>query len=243
MDGILVVDKPSGMTSHDVVDRVRKVFGMRKVGHTGTLDPAATGVLGLMLGQATKLSQYLTGSDKSYRAVIRLGRETTTLDAEGAAVAEAPVDCDAAAVEAALATFVGDIRQVPPMFSAKHHAGKRLHQLAREGIEVEREPVPVTIHAIDLVEIALPDVTVDVSCSSGTYVRVLAQDVGRALGCGGYLASLRRTAAGPFSLADAVELTVLEEDLAAAAARVWRLDDPQTAERLAPYLSRKQKRT
>jgi len=243
MDGILVVDKPAGPTSHDVVDRVRKIFGIRKVGHTGTLDPAATGVLGLLLGRATKLSQYLTGSDKAYRAVIRLGRETTTLDAEGKVVSESPVTCDAGAVEEAVAAFVGDITQIPPMFSAKHRGGKRLHELARKGIEVERDPVPVTIHSIEVVAVDLPDVVVDVSCSSGTYVRVLALDLGRALGCGGHLASLRRTAAGPFTIADGAELSALEDDRATARARVWRLDDPRTAERLAPYLSPRQKRT
>ena len=236
MDGILVIDKPAGPTSHDIVDRVRRIFDQRKVGHTGTLDPAATGVLVLLLGRATKLSQHLVGTDKGYRATIRLGVETTTLDREGDVVREAPVDVTPDEVVAALGAFRGEIAQIPPMFSAKHRGGKRLHELARRGIEVERDPVTVTIHALDVVSMALPDVIADLTCSSGTYVRVLAQDLGRALGCGGYLAALRRTASGPCTLEDAADLAALEADPRAAAEHVWRLDDRHTANRLAPYL-------
>ena len=213
MDGILVIDKPAGPTSHDIVDEVRKLLRQKKVGHTGTLDPVATGVLPLVLGKATKIARYLTGGDKRYRATFRLGVTTTTLDGAGDVVEEKPVDVDEARVREVLAGFVGEIQQIPPMFSAKKQDGKRLYELARKGVEVEREPKDVTLYAIDVLECTLPDVTVDVRCSAGTYVRVLAQDVGEILGCGGHLHLLRRTAAGPFAESDAVTLETLEQDL------------------------------
>ncbi len=236
-DGILVIDKPAGPTSHDVVDRIRAVFGQRKVGHTGTLDPLATGVLPLLLGRATKLSQHLTGTGKAYRTTIRLGVETSTLDAAGEILREAEVAVTSDDVRAALDAFRGEIQQIPPMHSAKHHKGRRLHELARKGIEVEREPVSVRVDSLDVVEIALPDVTLDLTCSAGTYVRVLAQDLGRALGCGGFMQSLRRTAAGPFTLDEATPLSTLEDDPAAAAACVLDLDGPELLLKLQQYFS------
>ncbi len=213
MDGILVIDKPAGPTSHDVVDKVRKLLKQKKVGHTGTLDPVATGVLPLVLGKATKIARYLTGGDKAYRATFRLGTTTDTLDGAGAVIDDRPVEVDEARVREVLASFVGEIEQIPPMYSAKKQDGKRLYELARRGVEVEREPKKVTVFAVDLLEWTLPDVTVDVRCSAGTYVRVLAQDVGEALGCGGHLHRLRRTAAGPFRDEDAVTLETLEADV------------------------------
>jgi tRNA pseudouridine55 synthase len=212
MDGILVIDKSVGPTSHDVVDAVRKILQQKKVGHTGTLDPLATGVLPLVLGRATKIARYLTGGDKKYRATFRLGITTQTLDAEGEVQDTRPVNVDEGAVRKALAAFVGEVEQVPPMYSAKKIEGKRLYELARKGVEVERQPKRVRIYAIELIAWASPDITVDVHCSAGTYVRVLAQDVGERLGCGGHLKQLRRTAAGPFSVTDAVTLEALEAD-------------------------------
>jgi len=212
VDGILVIDKPAGPTSHDIVDEVRKLLKQKKVGHTGTLDPVATGVLPLVLGKATKIARYLTGGDKGYRATFRLGVTTDTLDGAGQVLEEKPVEVDEARVREVLESFVGEIQQIPPMYSAKKQDGKRLYELARKGVEVEREPKDVTIYGIDLLECVLPDITVDVRCSAGTYVRVLAQDVGETLGCGGYLHLLRRTAAGPFAESDAVTLDTLEQD-------------------------------
>lgn len=220
MDGILVIDKPVGPTSHDVVAEVRRLLDERTVGHTGTLDPMATGVLPLVLGHASKIARYLSGGDKTYRATLRLGVETTTLDAEGEVTSARPVVATRAEVEAALATFVGAITQLPPMYSAKKVDGKRLYELARKGVEVEREPKSVTIHRITLVDYVLPDVTVDVHCSAGTYVRVLAKDLGDRLGCGGHLKQLRRVQAGPFSIDAAVSLEVLRKDPTVAAARL-----------------------
>ncbi|MFC1611193.1 tRNA pseudouridine(55) synthase TruB [Myxococcota bacterium] len=223
MDGILIIDKPVGPTSHDVVDRVRNLLHQKKVGHTGTLDPVATGVLPLVLGRATKIARYLTGGDKQYRATFRLGVTTQTLDAEGEVVEERPVNAEEDSVRETLDSFVGEIQQIPPMFSAKKMHGKRLYELARQGVEVEREPKTVTIHSIDLVDLSLPDVTVDVRCSAGTYVRVLAQDTGERLGCGGHLKQLRRLAAGPFSIDEAVTLATLEADPGSASEHVLPL--------------------
>ncbi len=221
MNGVLVVDKPAGPTSHDVVMQLRKTLKQKKIGHTGTLDPVATGVLPLVIGEATKLARYLTGGDKTYRAVIRLGVTTTTLDAEGEVVEERPVQVSEADVRAVLPAFTGDIEQIPPMYSAKKMQGTRLYELARQGIEVEREPKRVTVHKLELVAARLPDIEIEVRCSAGTYVRVLAQDIGARLGCGGHLIELRRTAAGPFTLADAVPL----DDV---------VRDPQAATRILP---------
>lgn len=213
-DGVIVVDKPEGPTSHDVVATVRRKLNIEKVGHTGTLDPMATGVLPLVLGRGTKLARYLTGANKSYRATLRLGITTRTLDAEGEVVQvrDVPEQLDAATLEAALVPLRGRIDQVPPMFSAKKVDGKKLYQLARKGVEIERVAKPVTVHELRLVRCAPPELVVDVTCSAGTYVRVLAQDIGEALGCGAHLVALRRTAAGQFDLSQAITLDALVAD-------------------------------
>ena len=208
MDGILVVNKPQGWTSHDVVARVRRLTHQKRVGHAGTLDPMATGVLLVCLGRATRVAEYLMASDKTYRAVVRLGVETDTYDAEGQVVATRPVDVDESALRGALQKFVGEIDQVPPMYSALKRKGKPLYKLARQGVEVERAARRVTIHDITLREFMSPDVTIDVRCSPGTYIRSLAHDVGAALrgACGAHLTALTRLASGSFTIDDAVKL-------------------------------------
>ncbi len=220
MDGVLVIDKPAGPTSHDVVARMRKVLKEKKVGHTGTLDPAATGVLPLVLGSATKVARYLTGSHKMYRAHIRLGITTTTLDGEGEVQSEQPVTVSEAEARAAALSFVGEIEQIPPMYSAKKVDGTRLYKLARQGVEVEREAKRVSIFSLDVVSVELPELTIDVRCSAGTYVRVLARDIGEKLGTGGHLRLLRRLAAGPFTLEEAIPLQQAIDDPASVRARV-----------------------
>jgi len=201
-DGIVVVDKPAGWTSHDVVARSRKVLGTRKVGHSGTLDPDATGVLVLGVGRATRLLRYLTLLPKRYTATIVLGTETTTLDAAGEVTAvhdmSGVVQDD---VWRAARQLTGDIEQVPPMFSAVKVGGRRLHEIAREGGEVERAPRPVTVHRFDVTPTADPQVwKADVECSSGTYVRTLAADLGTSLGGGAHLTGLRRLSVGSFTI-------------------------------------------
>jgi len=210
MDGILVINKPPGWTSHDVVGRVRGLTHQKKVGHAGTLDPMATGVLLVCLGRATRVSEYLMASDKTYRAVMRLGVETDTYDAEGQVVATQPVNVSESGLRGALAGFVGAIDQVPPMYSALKLAGKPLYKLARKGVEVRREARHVTIHSITLRAWGTPDATIDVRCSPGTYIRSLAHDIGAALGCGAHLIALTRLASGSFTIEDAVELKDLE---------------------------------
>jgi tRNA pseudouridine55 synthase len=206
-DGILNLDKPRGLTSHDVVDRVRELTGVRRVGHAGTLDPLATGVLLVCIGQATRVSEYLMAGQKVYRARVRLGISTDTYDAEGRVVASVdPVEVDRAQVEAALARFRGVIEQVPPMYSALKREGEPLHALARRGVEVEREPRRVEISRLALTAWEPPECTLEVTCSPGTYVRALAHDLGQALGCGAHLAGLTRLASGEFRLEDAVTL-------------------------------------
>lgn len=201
--GCVLVDKPAGCTSHDVVDDIRRAFGTRKVGHAGTLDPDATGVLVLGVGLGTKLLQFVTGTDKVYTGRLRFGVETSTLDAAGEVTATHDMSPTPDAVDAAAAGFVGDIEQIPPMVSAVKVGGRRLHELAREGTEVAREPRPVTVHRFAVTP--TDDVLVyrfDVECSSGTYVRTLAADLGQALGGGAHVVELRRTAVGPFTLDD-----------------------------------------
>ena len=210
MDGILVVNKPQGGTSHDVVGRIRRLTHQKRVGHAGTLDPMATGVLLVCLGRATRVAEYLMESDKTYRAVVRLGVETDTYDAEGQVVATHPVNVDESDLRAALVHFVGAIDQVPPMYSALKRKGKPLYQLARQGIEVEREPRRVTIYDISLRAWQPPDVTIYVRCSSGTYIRSLAHDIGAMLECGAHLAALTRLASGSFRLEDAATFQDLE---------------------------------
>lgn len=206
--GICIVDKPTGWTSHDVVARARKLLGTRKVGHAGTLDPMATGVLVLGVGRATRLLTFITGVDKDYEAVIRFGIETDSLDADGEVTVRHDVEqLDADAVAAAAAELTGDLLQVPPMVSAIKVDGRRLHELAREGVEVERAPRAVRVDRFDLTPTDDPLVwTASVRCSSGTYVRSLAADLGHALGVGAHLAGLRRTRVGPFGIDEATEL-------------------------------------
>jgi tRNA pseudouridine55 synthase len=202
--GFLVVDKPAGWTSHDVVDAARQWLGVRRVGHMGTLDPLATGVLPLAVRAATKLVPYVQSSDKSYGGWIRLGEETDTLDAEGQLTRRYKGSCpDEATVRAALEEFVGEIDQLPPMFSAVKRKGVPLHKLAREGRKVEREPKRVRIDRLTLLKYDPPMLQIEVDCSVGTYVRALAADVGARLGCGGHLAELRRTRSGPFGIEQA----------------------------------------
>ncbi|MEM9616279.1 MAG: tRNA pseudouridine(55) synthase TruB [Actinomycetota bacterium] len=203
VSGCVVIDKPAGCTSHDVVDQVRKALGTRKVGHAGTLDPDATGVLVLGVGLGTKLLQFVTGSDKSYEGTVRFGVETSTLDAAGEVTDTHDMTVDLDAVAAATETFVGDIEQIPPMVSAIKVDGKRLHELAREGKEIAREARPVTVGRFDVAPTDDPLLySLSIDCSSGTYIRSLAADLGTALGGGAHLASLRRTAVGPFTLDD-----------------------------------------
>jgi len=204
MNGILIVNKPAGWTSFDVVAKVRRLTGIRRVGHSGTLDPLATGVLVICLGQAVRITEYIVGHAKAYRATITLGVETDTYDAHGQVVATQPVEVSEAELRDALKAFTGVIQQVPPMYSAIKRAGQQLYKLARQGVEVERAPRTVTIHSIDLIAFAPPNLTIDVRCSSGTYIRSLAHDLGAKLGCGAHLSALTRTAVGRFDLAQAV---------------------------------------
>jgi tRNA pseudouridine55 synthase len=216
MNGVLNIDKPAGMTSHDVVGRLRRLAHLKRVGHAGTLDPDATGVLLVCLGPATRIAEYLADAGKSYRATLALGRTTTTEDASG----ETLVEADASAVtekllRETLPRFMGDILQVPPMVSAVHHEGKRLYELARQGITVERDARPVRIDAIGLIGFSpgpSARATLDIDCGKGTYIRTLCADIGAALGVGGHMADLRRTKVGAFSLTDAVPLEQLTEE-------------------------------
>ena len=213
MDGVVVIDKPAGTTSHDVVDRVREVFGTRKVGHGGTLDPDATGVLVIGVGRATRLLAYAQAGSKQYLAKARFGVTTSTQDASGEVLERRPVHLSRELIEQALPLFRGQIHQIPPMVSAVRIGGERLYEKARRGEEVERRPRRVTIHSLDLVDFEGGDgATFGVACSSGTYVRTLIADLGEALGCGAHLERLRRTRAGGFTDADAVPLDALKVD-------------------------------
>lgn len=213
MNGILLIDKPQGMTSHDVVRRVRRLLRTRRVGHTGTLDPLATGVLPVAIGEATRIVQFLMEGDKTYRAVLKLGETTTTQDAEGEVLERHPVaGVTAEAVVAAARSFEGVIRQQPPMYSALKKDGIPLYRLARQGIEVERELREVRIDRLRILDVDLPLVTLEVDCSKGTYVRTLCHDLGLALGAGAHLVALRRTRSGSFTEADCVTLEQLETD-------------------------------
>jgi tRNA pseudouridine55 synthase len=213
LHGFLTIDKPAGMTSHDVVARVRRLSRQKRVGHGGTLDPAATGVLPVGLGEATRLLEYLVEGRKRYLATIMLGRTTTTDDAEGETLVERAVPpLTAEQLHKVLASFTGIIQQVPPMYSAIQVEGRRLYDLARQGQELELAARPVEIDAITLLEWQSPGLTIDVSCGKGTYIRALARDIGVTLGCGAHLAALRRTAVGPLSLESAVPLATLEQE-------------------------------
>jgi tRNA pseudouridine55 synthase len=215
LDGILNFNKPEGMTSHDVVARVRRISGQKKVGHAGTLDPMASGVLLLCLGQATRVAEYLMAGDKLYDARIRLGIATDTYDAEGRISAQADVTVTRAQVERELSTFVGKLAQTPPMYSALKHEGTALYRLARQGQTVARAPRPVEIYALELLEWASPELRVQVRCSKGTYIRSLAHDLGQRLQCGAHLAGLVRLASGPFRIEQAITQTEMEEAFAA----------------------------
>jgi tRNA pseudouridine55 synthase len=212
VSGILLLDKPVGITSNEALQVVKRLYRARKAGHTGSLDPLATGLLPLCLGEATKISAYLLDADKRYWVRVKLGQVTTTGDAEGEVVATRPVvGIDEARVRQALAGFLGTIQQLPPMYSALKHQGQRLYKLAREGVEVEREPRAVTIHAIMLLGLEGEEFEMEVHCSKGTYVRTLAEDIGAALGCGGYVSALRRTGVGPYLADRMVGLPEIEQ--------------------------------
>lgn len=209
MNGIIIVDKPQGKTSHDIVYAIRRITGIKKVGHTGTLDPMATGVLPICIGNATKVSDMLTLSDKAYTAEFVLGKTTDTLDAEGEVLTETEVNVTEDEIRAAVMSFVGEIEQIPPMYSAIKQNGKKLYELARQGIEVERKPRKVTINSIDILEINGKTVTIDVSCSKGTYIRTLCADIGERLGTGAYMTKLRRTKTGIFDISESHTLEEL----------------------------------
>jgi tRNA pseudouridine55 synthase len=212
ISGALVVDKPVGMTSHDVVQAIRNGTNLRRAGHTGTLDPRASGVLVILVGPAVRLSEYVSASDKRYQAIIRLGGSTDTFDAEGLVTpTKDPVTVTEAQFEEALKTFVGEIEQTPPPYSAVKVQGRKAYEMAREGEEVELAPRKITVHHLEVLEWTPPEVVIDVHCSSGTYVRSLANDLGVMLGSGAYLVGLRRTKSGRFSLRDAVPLRKLQE--------------------------------
>lgn len=206
-NGIIVIDKPQEWTSMDVCAKIRGVLHERRVGHAGTLDPMATGVLPVFVGRATRAVEFASESEKEYIAGLKLGVVTNTQDTTGQVVEERPVEADRAALEGALAAFRGEITQIPPMYSALKRDGKKLYELARAGKEVERAPRPVTIHALEVAEQTGPNCyTLRVRCSKGTYVRTLCHDIGQALGCGGTMYSLRRTMAAGFTLEDALPL-------------------------------------
>ena len=213
ISGVLVVDKPVGMTSHDVVQAIRMGTGIRRAGHTGTLDPRASGVLVILVGPAVRLSEYVSASDKRYQAVIRLGASTDTYDADGRFTQQsnAPINVTEQQFEETLKKFIGEIEQTPPPYSAVKVQGRRAYDMARQGEEVDLAPRKITVHHLEVLEWAPPEVVVDVHCSSGTYVRSLANDMGNALGCGAYLIGLRRTKSGRFSLRDATPLRKLQE--------------------------------
>jgi len=211
MSGVLVVDKPVGMTSHEVVQIIRRGTNIRRAGHTGTLDPRASGVLVILIGPAVRLSEYVSASDKRYQAVIRLGANTDTYDSDGQVTRTNPIDVTEEQFETELKKFIGEIEQTPPPYSAIKMQGRPAYEMAREGKEVEMQPRIINVYSLDVLEWAPPEVTVDVHCSSGTYVRSLAYELGEKLGCGAMLAGLRRTKSGRFTLKDAVPLRKLIE--------------------------------
>ncbi|HLZ21853.1 MAG TPA: tRNA pseudouridine(55) synthase TruB [Ktedonobacterales bacterium] len=214
MDGIFILNKAAGMTSHDVVARVRRLTHQKRVGHAGTLDPAATGVLPVCLGQATRVAEYLSESGKAYRATIRFGVVTDTYDAEGSVVRTGPVAVTEEQIAAALPSFLGEQMQAPPVYSAIKRGGQPLYKLARAGQEVTVELRPIVIYILRIVAWASPDLTLDVECGKGTYIRSLAYDLGERLGPGAHLAALVRTRSGPFTLKQSITLEALEIALA-----------------------------
>ena len=202
--GIIIFNKPSGISSHKCVSIVRKALNMKKVGHTGTLDPLASGVLPILVGAATKASEFLTEKDKRYRATVLLGTKTDTLDITGTVIEKNDVNVTLDDIQKAVSSFIGDIDQVPPMYSAISHNGQRLYTLARQGIEVERKSRRISIYSIQILDISLPYITLDVFCSKGTYIRTLASDIGDKLGCGGCISELTRTLSGVYSIENSV---------------------------------------
>ncbi|RUO38735.1 tRNA pseudouridine(55) synthase TruB [Aliidiomarina shirensis] len=219
IDGVILVDKPIGESSNRILQQVKRVFYAQKAGHTGALDPLATGMLPVCLGESTKFAQFLLDADKAYRVVAEFGIRTNTSDADGEVVERKDVHVTAEQVQQALSQFRGDIKQVPSMFSALKHEGKPLYDYARRGITIEREARPITIYSLEVVSIDLPFVTLDVRCSKGTYIRSLVDDLGQVLGCGAYVKSLHRTAVGDYPSADMVPLADLQ-------AMVSERDDP-----------------
>ena len=212
MNGIIIINKPLGKTSHDMVSFMRRVTGIKKIGHTGTLDPMAEGVLPICIGKATKAADMLTADDKGYRAQLVLGMTTDTLDSEGDILSECEVKCTREEIENVIKSFRGEVEQIPPMFSAIKQNGKKLYELARKGIEVERKPRKITINKIDILEIDTKNntVTIDVDCSKGTYIRTLCEDIGTKLGVGAYMNTLVRTKSGIFNIKDAMTTKDIE---------------------------------
>lgn len=211
VNGILLLDKPAGMTSNAALQAVKKLYAARKAGHTGSLDPLATGLLPLCFGEATKVSGFLLDADKDYQVLCRFGERTSTGDAEGEVIEQRPVDnISEQQLRTVLDEFLGDIEQIPPMYSAVKHKGERLYKLARQGVEVEREPRQVTIFDLDLVHFEAPTAEIRVRCSKGTYVRTLVEDIGERLGCGAHVAGLRRLGVGPFDDSRMVTMEQLE---------------------------------
>lgn len=212
VNGILLLDKPIGITSNAALGRAKRALGIKKAGHTGTLDPLASGLLVLCFGEATKVSAFLLDADKTYEAEVCLGVETDSEDAEGEVIARQEVPpLGVADIEKVLENFRGEIEQVPPMHSALKHRGRRLYELARNGEQVERPARAVTIHELNLDRVELPKLHLTVCCSKGTYIRSLARDIGKALGCGAHLSALRRTSSQPFHINDAIELESLDQ--------------------------------
>lgn len=216
LNGVINIYKIKGFTSHDVVAKLRGMLRQKKIGHTGTLDPDATGVLPVCLGSATKLCDMLTDKEKEYIAKVQLGVTTDTQDMTGTILSENPVEVMEETVKEVLQSFIGNYNQIPPMYSALKVNGKKLYELAREGKEIERKARPVTIHYIEILDMQLPLLTIKVGCSKGTYIRTLCHDVGEKLGCGAAMAALERTKSGQFSLESAITLSELEEKLKAA---------------------------
>ncbi len=211
IDGLLLLDKPAGITSNGALQQAKRLFNARKAGHTGSLDPIATGLLPLCFGEATKLSQFLIDSDKRYVTRLRMGQRTNTGDSEGAIIAESPVSFTRHDLEQALGKFRGDFEQIPPMYSALKYKGKPLYKLAREGIEIERKPRPVTVYGLEILSCEQDTLELVIRCSRGFYVRTLADDLGQVLGCGAHIEQLRRTAVGDLSIDEAVSLDALQE--------------------------------
>lgn len=212
IEGIVIVNKPSGMTSHDVVLRVRRILGIRRVGHAGTLDPLATGILIILIGKATKLFSRFESFDKGYRATLLLGTRTRSADIQGDVLRQEPYEkITRDQVELALQRFVGEIDQLPPMVSAVKVKGRRLYELARQGLEVERKARRIKINRLDLVTFELPYIQISLECSKGTYVRQIAEDLGEVLGCGACITQIERFKVGPFEMVQAVDLSQLSE--------------------------------